>query len=113
MCHTRVMPDGSVVKGAQGNLPFDRAIAWDTKQQSVTPENDVVSRPPQLALGSGTGCAVLGPGRLAESLLIRGQDVGRFMEHFAHEPPDQVCLRIVTVEGGTSMTRYVSVIEPT
>jgi len=44
MCHTRVMPDGSVVKGAQGNLPFDRAIAWDTKQQSVTPENDVVSR---------------------------------------------------------------------
>ena len=29
MCHTRVMPDGSVVKGAQGNFPFDRAIAWD------------------------------------------------------------------------------------
>jgi hypothetical protein len=23
-CHTRVMPDGSVVKGAQGNFPFDR-----------------------------------------------------------------------------------------
>src|SRR6185369_8192242 len=27
MCHTRVMPDGSVVKGAQGNLPFERAAA--------------------------------------------------------------------------------------
>jgi hypothetical protein len=29
MCHTRVMPDRSVVKGAQGNFPFDRAVAWD------------------------------------------------------------------------------------
>jgi hypothetical protein len=29
MCHTRVMPDGSVIKGAQGNFPFDRALAQD------------------------------------------------------------------------------------
>lgn len=28
-CHSRVMPDGSLVKGAQGNFPFDRAFAWD------------------------------------------------------------------------------------
>lgn len=28
MCHTRVMPDGSVIKGAQGNFPFDRAIGF-------------------------------------------------------------------------------------
>ncbi|MBL8295651.1 MAG: hypothetical protein JNN08_27645 [Bryobacterales bacterium] len=34
MCHTRVMPDGSVVKGAQGNFPFDRALARDTSAQS-------------------------------------------------------------------------------
>lgn len=27
MCHTRVMPDGTVVKGAQGNFPFERATA--------------------------------------------------------------------------------------
>ena len=27
MCHTRVMPDGTVVKGAQGNFPFERAAA--------------------------------------------------------------------------------------
>jgi hypothetical protein len=44
MCHTRVMPDGSVIKGAQGNLPFDRALAWDTKQQSMAPENNLVGR---------------------------------------------------------------------
>jgi len=27
MCHTRVMADGTVIKGAQGNFPFDRAQA--------------------------------------------------------------------------------------
>jgi hypothetical protein len=27
MCHTRVMPEGSIVKGAQGNYPFDRGFA--------------------------------------------------------------------------------------
>ena len=26
--HDRVMPDGSVIKGAQGNFPFDRALAF-------------------------------------------------------------------------------------
>ena len=29
MCHTRVMPDGNVLKGAQGNFPFDRYFAMD------------------------------------------------------------------------------------
>jgi hypothetical protein len=28
MCHTRVLPDGTVGKGAQGNFSFDRAAAW-------------------------------------------------------------------------------------
>jgi hypothetical protein len=28
MCHTRVLADGAVAKGAQGNFPFDRAAAW-------------------------------------------------------------------------------------
>jgi len=27
MCHTRVMPDGSLIKGAQGNFPFDRVFS--------------------------------------------------------------------------------------
>src|SRR4030095_2598393 len=34
MCHTRVMPDGSILKGAQGNFPFNRALARDTATQS-------------------------------------------------------------------------------
>ena len=28
-CHTRVMPDGSVIKGAQGNFPDDRAFGYE------------------------------------------------------------------------------------
>lgn len=27
-CHSRIMPDGSVVMGAQGNIPFARLLAW-------------------------------------------------------------------------------------
>ena len=34
MCHTRVMADGSVIKGAQGNIPFDRALAFDARAAS-------------------------------------------------------------------------------
>jgi hypothetical protein len=34
MCHTRVMADGSVIKGAQGNFPFDRALAFDARAAS-------------------------------------------------------------------------------
>jgi len=29
MCHTRVMPDGTVILGAQGNFPFDQVFADD------------------------------------------------------------------------------------
>jgi len=32
MCHARVMSDGSVVKGAQGNFPFERAAAHTGKE---------------------------------------------------------------------------------
>jgi mono/diheme cytochrome c family protein len=32
MCHTRVMRDGAVVKGAQGNFPFDRAAAFELQK---------------------------------------------------------------------------------
>ena len=31
MCHTRVMSDGRVLKGAQGNFPFDKQMAFDIR----------------------------------------------------------------------------------
>ncbi|MEO7633299.1 MAG: di-heme oxidoredictase family protein [Blastocatellia bacterium] len=34
MCHTRVMPDGGVIKGAQGNFSFHQAAAYDYRAQA-------------------------------------------------------------------------------
>jgi mono/diheme cytochrome c family protein len=35
MCHTRVMPDGTAIKGAQGNFPDDRSFAWETRIEAA------------------------------------------------------------------------------
>jgi hypothetical protein len=35
MCHARVMPDGTLLKGAQGNFPADRVIADNLRKQSA------------------------------------------------------------------------------
>ena len=34
MCHTRVLPDGAIIKGAQGNFPIDRAVLLGASRQS-------------------------------------------------------------------------------
>src|SRR5262245_4880315 len=34
-CHTRAMPNGTVIKGAQGNFAFDRAIAFGSERSSL------------------------------------------------------------------------------
>lgn len=33
-CHSRVMPDGSVIKGAQGNFPDDRAFGYENRVEA-------------------------------------------------------------------------------
>jgi mono/diheme cytochrome c family protein len=35
MCHTRLMPDGSVIEGAQGNFPFEKVIASAIRYRGV------------------------------------------------------------------------------
>ncbi len=44
MCHTRVMPDGTLIKGAQGNFPFDRAIAYGVRASGSLDEERVSMR---------------------------------------------------------------------
>ena len=34
-CHTRVLPDGSMIIGGQGNFPMDRAFAYDYRHETV------------------------------------------------------------------------------
>jgi hypothetical protein len=35
MCHARVMPDGQLLKGAQGNFPADRVLAYNLRAQAA------------------------------------------------------------------------------
>lgn len=35
MCHTRVMPDGTTIKGAQGNFPDDRSFAYESRIEAA------------------------------------------------------------------------------
>ena len=39
MCHVRVMPDGRSIKGAQGNFPFDRVIAFNLRERTTQAKN--------------------------------------------------------------------------
>ncbi|HSB11637.1 MAG TPA: hypothetical protein VLM38_19265 [Blastocatellia bacterium] len=34
MCHTRVMPDGTTIKGAQGNFPDDRTFGYESRLEA-------------------------------------------------------------------------------
>ncbi|MGH9143233.1 MAG: hypothetical protein ACRD2I_19030 [Vicinamibacterales bacterium] len=36
MCHARVMPDGTLLKGAQGNFPADRIVGHNLRQQAAS-----------------------------------------------------------------------------
>lgn len=36
-CHTRVMPDGSIIKGAQGNFPDDRTLGDEYRRRAARP----------------------------------------------------------------------------
>ena len=38
-CHTRVMPDGSVIKGAQGNFPDDRTFGYQQRIEEAKAKN--------------------------------------------------------------------------
>ncbi len=59
MCHSRVMPDGSVIKGAQGNFPFDRALAYDYRSLQDVEEARTLERllftTPWIQSGLGSG----------------------------------------------------------
>jgi len=40
-CHTRVMAGGTVIKGAQGNMPFDRMFGYVTRRSPVQSARDL------------------------------------------------------------------------
>jgi len=44
MCHTRVLPDGKVIKGAQGNFAVDRAVALVLRRSSAEAARNIYRR---------------------------------------------------------------------
>lgn len=38
VCHTRILPDGTVIKGGQGSFPFDRHVGFQIEQARITAE---------------------------------------------------------------------------
>jgi hypothetical protein len=44
MCHTRIMPDGSVLKGAQGNFPFGLAFGYDYRASNNVDDARILER---------------------------------------------------------------------
>ena len=91
MCHTRIMPDGGVIKGAQGNFAFQQAVAEDYRSSpALLPVNRALERllyrspwlaDPQAAQAGLTAeeiaatIAVIPPGVLARHRLRTEQPV--------------------------------------
>jgi hypothetical protein len=42
-CHTRVMPDGTILKGVQGNFPDGRVAAASIRKRAVSDNNEQVA----------------------------------------------------------------------
>jgi hypothetical protein len=51
MCHTRVQPDGTLVKGAQGNFPGDRVVAFTLRQFAAKDPDAALKTARQVARG--------------------------------------------------------------
>jgi hypothetical protein len=59
MCHSRVLPDGNVIRGAQGNFPDDRAFGYETRLEASRAANKDKS---QLELPASCEETTLHPG---------------------------------------------------
>ena len=51
-CHTRLMPDGTIVKGAQGNVPFNRIFAYRLRHDKTIDQKQPARRMTMLFWGA-------------------------------------------------------------
>jgi hypothetical protein len=49
MCHTRVQADGTIIKGAQGNFPGDRVVAFTLRQFAAKNPDEALKTARQVA----------------------------------------------------------------
>jgi hypothetical protein len=85
MCHTRVMADGTVVKGAQGNFPFDRAMAYHARE--------------------GGSIAIDANRKLARLLWFMPGTTAEFFANFDSKGPEDIARAVESHPGGV-LTRH-------
>ena len=64
-CHTRIMPDGSKLKGAQGNFPVQRAVAFRWRAAAAAAANKDQVHGPNSHLSQATARRAVPPARPA------------------------------------------------
>jgi mono/diheme cytochrome c family protein len=79
-CHTRLMPDGSIVKGAQGNIPFGRTYAYALTHN---PRSDA-NRPAKRALLRFFGAPWIQPDPMEP---LASKSIAHFAAHLRTIPP--------------------------
>jgi hypothetical protein len=95
MCHTRVIEDGAVAKGAQGNFPFDRAAAFELQKLSAqTEKREKLLERVHLVLRSSFEAPWLGPG---PEVKLRQFSLEEVVEALRAIPPG------VTDRGGSNL----------
>ena len=52
-CHTRIMPDGTIIKGAQGNFPDDRTFGYEQRIEAARSKTRTRSSKNSVALFAG------------------------------------------------------------
>jgi hypothetical protein len=89
-CHTRLMPDGTVVKGAQGNVPFNRIFAYRLLNDKQMPKDGSAKSVLQFFFGAPW----IEPD---PTLPLSDKTLADLVAHLATIPPG------VTVRQGTSV----------
>ena len=89
-CHSRVLPDGTCLPGAQGNYPFDRAYAESLRREH----------------------AATAPARLATSLITPPDDKARWTEHLYERPVREIIAVSAAIIPGVAMRPGFSYLDP-
>ena len=89
-CHSRVLPDGTYLPGAQGNFPFDRAYAESLRRE----------HPARV------------PARLASNLIMSAIDKARWTEHLYERSDQEIIAVSAAMIPGIAMRAGFSYLDP-
>ena len=100
MCHTRVLPDGTVIKGAQGNFPIDRVNAFGFRRTTAEVVRQIVR--------TLTGAPCLSPDPAAQAQTL---SVEQLANAFDESPPGVVVRHRSSLNHPTAIPDLIGVKE--